>query len=188
MVYSMSGCAAWPRRSLLSSARRSWFGHIPPRAKHILDVGVGRWKLGRGGFRPWRIQRWHWFFYPRKGWFANRFRKCPKMKILSELGENWNLGVFGYGDFKNDISFGIRAKGGLQTGLENIKNGNFVRLRWKLRLGGFRVWGVQKWYRFWNPLNVRFVNRFKKFRNGNIVRIRWKLGVICNRPWGIQIL
>ena len=41
-VYYMLGCAAWPRRSLLTSVRKSLFGHIPPRAKPILEVGVGR--------------------------------------------------------------------------------------------------------------------------------------------------
>jgi hypothetical protein len=31
-------------------------------------------------------------------------------------GENWDSGVFRYGEFKNAISFEIRAMGGLQTG------------------------------------------------------------------------
>jgi hypothetical protein len=53
---------------------------------------------------------------------------APELTLykMSEMeDENWDLGVFGYGEFKYDISFGIRATGGLQTGLEN---GNFVRI------------------------------------------------------------
>jgi hypothetical protein len=39
------------------------------------------------------------------------------------------LGVFGYVESKNDIGLMIRAKGGLQTGSKNDKNGNIVGLR-----------------------------------------------------------
>jgi hypothetical protein len=42
--------------------------------------------------------------------------------------ENWDSGVFGHGEFKNDIGLMIRAKGGLQTGSKMSKNENFVGL------------------------------------------------------------
>jgi hypothetical protein len=36
------------------------------------------------------------------------------------MGVNWDLGVFGYGEFKNDISFMFCATLGLQTGSKNF--------------------------------------------------------------------
>jgi len=56
----------------------------------------------------------------------------PELSLYWKLeldGENWDLGIFEYGDSKYDISFLIRARGGLQTGSKISKNGKMIRLR-----------------------------------------------------------
>jgi hypothetical protein len=51
--------------------------------------------------------------------------------------ENWDSGVFGYGQFNYGISFLIRATVGLQTGLKSSKSGNFCQLCENWDLGVF---------------------------------------------------
>jgi hypothetical protein len=62
------------------------------------------------------------------------------MEILSELCENWDLGVFGY-VAKNDIGLMIRAKGGLQTGSKHIEKWEYAWIEMKFGILGFSNMG-----------------------------------------------